>query len=648
MRLSGFLLFIYLLSSPAWLSATSLADNSVNPNNSLSFQKHCSNCHNSDAKGKPPFFPSLIEKVKTEDLNYIIKMILTGRFAIEADLAHVVPIMPGWDYLANEDIAEIINYLYTSAKVVSPIVTAEDVAQQRGRLQYTEDAVALSEHDFNQAQLLYMEKCAACHGVHREGAAGSALTDWKMRTSGTQGLKEILHYGTPWGMPNWGTSERLSAEDMSLMARFLQSPPPPAPSFDFDAISASWQELIPIQKRPSRRKFKVHPKDLFVSLLHDVGQVALIDSINRKIAAIVDTGLAPHSIDVSKNGRYLYVISRGGEVVMIDLYMRTPKVVAKVRIGYEARSLAISHAKRNNHVMAGAYWPPQITTLNPATLHPVSSRLLDKHPDPSQQSEARITQVISFGKSNARFIIVTNKVGKLYITAPNNTGELSSEHNAAAYLRSGSFDRSGQFFLIPADDEKVVVFDTLASKVIATIEAKGLVGGNAGSHYVDPHYGPVWATSAMGGSAIVVIGTDPDKHPENAWQVVRTFNLPSAGSLSIQTHATSKNLWIDAPLNAASDISNSVFVINQYASKPTIQTLPIASWADLAGHQVRVLHPQYNKDGSEVWFTVFDRQDRESAIVVVEDATQKLKYVLKDSRLVTPTRTFSIASMLTH
>lgn len=46
--------------------------------------------------------------------------------------------------------------------------------------------------------------------------------------------------------------------------------------------------------------------------------------------------------------------------------------------------------------------------------------------------------------------------------------------------------------------------------------------------------------------------------------------------------------------------------------------------------------------GDEVWFSVWSGKDQESAIVVVDDKTRKLKAVIKDKRLVTPTGKFNV------
>jgi nitrite reductase (NO-forming)/hydroxylamine reductase len=72
------------------------------------------------------------------------------------------------------------------------------------------------------------------------------------------------------------------------------------------------------------------------------------------------------------------------------------------------------------------------------------------------------------------------------------------------------------------------------------------------------------------------------------------------------------------------------------------EVLPIAEWAGLSEGAQRVVHPEYNKDGSEVWFSIWNSKDQQSAIVVVDDRTRKLKAVIRDKRIVTPTGKFNV------
>ena len=75
---------------------------------------------------------------------------------------------------------------------------------------------------------------------------------------------------------------------------------------------------------------------------------------------------------------------------------------------------------------------------------------------------------------------------------------------------------------------------------------------------------------------------------------------------------------------------------------PEFVTLPIGEWAGITDGQPRVVQPEFNRDGTEVWFSVWNSKDKESAIVVVDDKTLELKRAIKDPRLITPTGKFNI------
>ena len=114
------------------------------------------------------------------------------------------------------------------------------------------------------------------------------------------------------------------------------------------------------------------------------------------------------------------------------------------------------------------------------------------------------------------------------------------------------------------------------------------------------------------------------------------------GSLFVKTHPDSDNLWVDAPLNPEEDISQSVAVFDVNDPEAGFEVLPIAEWAGIEEGPARVVQPEYNKTGDEVWFSVWNTLDLTSAIVVVDDETRKLKKVIKDPRLITPTGKFNI------
>ena len=123
---------------------------------------------------------------------------------------------------------------------------------------------------------------------------------------------------------------------------------------------------------------------------------------------------------------------------------------------------------------------------------------------------------------------------------------------------------------------------------------------------------------------------------------MQTLEGQGGGSLFIKTHPKSNNLWVDTTLNPDPAISQSVAVFDIDNLDKGYEVLPIAEWANLGEGPKRVVQPEYNKAGDEVWFSVWSAKDKQSAIVVVDDKTRTCKTVLDDQRLVTPTGKFNV------
>jgi nitrite reductase (NO-forming)/hydroxylamine reductase len=99
---------------------------------------------------------------------------------------------------------------------------------------------------------------------------------------------------------------------------------------------------------------------------------------------------------------------------------------------------------------------------------------------------------------------------------------------------------------------------------------------------------------------------------------------------------------VDTALNPIDTASQSIAVFDINNLEAGYEVLPIAEWAELGEGAKRVVQPEYNAAGDEVWFSVWNGKDQESALVIVDDKTRKLKAVIKDERLVTPTGKFNV------
>jgi nitrite reductase (NO-forming)/hydroxylamine reductase len=513
------------------------------------------------------------------------------------------------------------------------------------------DDPVLSAEEFETGKGIFFERCAGCHGVLRKGATGKPLTVDITRELEYDYLHDFIVYGSPAGMPNWGTSNELTEEEISIMARYIMLDPPTPPEFGMPEVRESWKVLVAPEDRPTTKMNDLDIDNLFSVTLRDTGEIALIDGATYEIVTIIKTGYAVHISRISASGRYLYVIGRDAKINMIDLWMDMPATVAEIKVGSEARSIETSkfHGYEDKFAIAGSYWPPQYVIMDGDTLEPLkiqSTRGMtydtqEYHPEP------RVAAIVA-SHFNPEFIVNVKETGKILMIDYSDIKNLTvTEIEAELFLHDGGFDSTGRYFLVAANARnKVAVVDTKDDKLVALLETGGVTPHpGRGANLLHPTYGPVWVTSHLGDETISLIGTDPEGHPDQAWQVVQTFDGLGGGALFVKSHPNSGHLYVDAPLNPDPDLSGSVAVFNiadLVNDEPEFKTLPIAAWADIAEGQPRVVQGEFNKAGDEIWFSVWNAKDKESAIVVVDDKTLELKHVIKDPRLITPTGKFNV------
>jgi nitrite reductase (NO-forming)/hydroxylamine reductase len=508
-------------------------------------------------------------------------------------------------------------------------------------------APKMSEAEFDKAKRIFFERCAGCHGVLRKGATGKALTPDITLEKGLEYLKVFIKYGSAGGMPNWGTSGVLTDDEVDLMARYIQQTPPAPPEFGLKEMEASWKVIIPVDKRPTKKMNQLNLDNLFSVTLRDAGEIALIDGDSKQIVSILNTGYAVHISRMSASGRYLFVIGRDAKINLIDLWMEKPDTVAEIKVGMEARSVESSKAKgfEDTYAIAGTYWPPQFVIMDGDTLKPrkiVSTRGMtvgtqDYHPEP------RVAAIVS-SHFNPEFFVNVKETGMVYSVDYRDLNNLKIKMiEAAPFLHDGGFESTHRYFMDAANaSNKIAVIDTKEGKLEKLVEVGKTPHPGRGANFVEPQFGPVWATGHLGDETIALIGTDPVKHPQNAWKVVRTLKGLGGGSLFLKTHPKSKNLWVDTTLNPEAGISQSVAVWNIDNIDQGYELIPIGDWSGIKAGPKRVVQPEYNKAGDEVWFSVWNGKDQEWAIVVVDDKTRKLKAVIRDPRLVTPTGKFNV------
>jgi nitrite reductase (NO-forming)/hydroxylamine reductase len=483
--------------------------------------------------------------------------------------------------------------------------------------------------------------------VLRKGATGKPLTIDITQAKGTEYLKALIKFGSPAGMPNWGTSGQLTDAQIDMMARFLQNEPPQPPEWGLPEMKNTWKVIVPPAQRPTSPQNKLNLDNVFAVTLRDSGEVALIDGDSKEIVTIIKTGYAVHISRMSHSGRYVYTIGRDGKTDLIDLWMNPPQTVAEIKIGLEARSVETSKYKgyEDKYAIAGAYWPPQYVIMDGATLEPlkiVSTRGMtvdtqEYHPEP------RVAAIVA-SHQHPEFIINVKETGRILLVNYSDIENLGvTTINAARFLHDGGWDSSLRYFLTAANASNIVaVIDSKERKLVAKVPVDEIPHPGRGANFIHPEFGPVWVTSALGNDKITLIGTDPAKHQQHAWKVVKVLKGQGGGSLFVKTHPRSKNLWVDTPLNPDEKISQSIAVFDIRNLDAGYKVLPIGEWAKLGPGPKRIVQPEYNKAGDEVWFSVWSGQTEQSAIVIVDDKTRKLKKVIKGPKMITPTGKFNV------
>ena len=524
-------------------------------------------------------------------------------------------------------------------------------------------APELSAAEKEQAKKIYFERCAGCHGVLRKGATGKNLEPhWSKKDKdgnvteggtvklGQSRLEKIIGYGTDGGMVNF--DDILTKEEINLMARYIQNTPDVPPEYSFKDTMDSWKMIVPVDQRPKKQMNKLNLKNVFSVTLRDTGEVALIDGDTKEIVSIVKTGYAVHISRLSASGRYVYVIGRDGRLSLIDLWMEKPAVVAEVKIGFDARSVDTSKFKgfEDKYAIAGSYWPPQYVIMDGDTLKPrkvVSTRGMtvdgEYHPEP------RVASIVS-SFIKPEWVVNIKETGQIILVDYSDIENLKTTTiSSAKFLHDGGWDASKRYFLVAANaSNKIAAVDTKTGKLAALVDTAKIPHPGRGANFTHPKFGPVWATGHLGADVVTLISTPSDEkknaqYKQNNWKVVQEVkHVP--GNLFVKTHPKSKHLWADSPQNPDKTLAESVAVWDMADLSKPKAVINVAKDSGLPETKAtkRAVHPEYSADGKEVWISLWGGKTDQSAIVVYDDETLKVKKVITDPKMITPTGKFNV------
>ncbi|HEX6362022.1 MAG TPA: cytochrome D1 domain-containing protein [Albitalea sp.] len=207
---------------------------------------------------------------------------------------------------------------------------------------------------------LYRQHCAACHGPQRLGGMGPALLPQSLeRLRPAEALKVIAQGRPATQMP--GFADKLDAEQVAALAKFIVTPVVPAPTWSEADIRDSRIADEGAVTWPARPQWKADPMNLFVVVEGGDHHVSLVDGDRFEVIHRFPSRFALHGgPKFTPDGRHVFFGSRDGWITKYDLW--NLKTVAEVRAGLNMRNVAVSADGR--WVMAANYLPHTVVLFD--------------------------------------------------------------------------------------------------------------------------------------------------------------------------------------------------------------------------------------------------------------------------------------------
>ena len=503
---------------------------------------------------------------------------------------------------------------------------------------------SLSKEKFEASKTLYFQRCAGCHGVLRKGATGKSLEPEKMREKGQKRLEKIIALGTEKGMNNF--DDIFTKEQIKDMATYIQLEPPVPPEMSLALMKERWHTYIKPEDYPKKPQHSRNWENFFLVILRDEGKIGIIDGDTKEVLSKVDTGYAIHVLKESSDGRFWYTQGRDGKMSKIDLWMDPPAVVADTQMAYDARDVAVSHYGewKDKYVIGGGYWPPHFAILDAKTMEPlkvVSTRGVNV--DGEYVNESRVAAIYNTPHAPT-WIVAIKELGQLWQVDYSDIDNLRIEQiDSHKFLHDGFFDPTLRYFQIAANaSNRMEIMDSVERKFVASIETGKMPHPGPGANWNDPKCGPVAGTTHLGEGKITVWGNDPKDHADQAWKICYSIETDGPG-LFIRTHPKSDYVWADQTKHPEPEVQQSVVVFD----KKTREVVKYIRVTEL--EKAVAVHQEFNKDGTEVWVSVWARGagDRAKGEIVIYDA-KTLEEKTRIKGLETPTGKFNVYNRKKH
>ena len=472
------------------------------------------------------------------------------------------------------------------------------------------------------AEPLYQQHCASCHGAQRLGGMGPALLPENLSRLRAKAAVEVIAQGrAATQMPAF--SAQLSAADIQALADYIYTPPAVTPVWSEAEIRASHTVYQAPGSLPDQPVFETSDLlNLFIVVELGDHHATLFDGTTLEPIHRFPTRYALHGgPKFSPDGRYVYFASRDGWISKFDIY--NLKVVAEIRAGINTRNMAVSDDGR--YAMVANYLPHTLALLDAQDLS-----LLQLIPVRDSHGQSSRVSAVYAAPPRHSFIAALKDLKEVWEipyhddapALPVYTGVMHDyqvESGEAPLIDDSRFpirrialdDYLDDFFFDPAyqnligasrggaeQSDRGQVVNLTVGRPIATIDLPGLPHLGSGISFEYQGH-PVLATPNLKEGVVSVID-------RRDWSVIKRIETLGPGFF-MRGHENSPYVWVDVFFGPNSD---AVHVIDTRTLE-IVKTLRPAPGKTAA-------HVEFTRDGRYALLSIWDN---DGALVIYDAAT---------------------------
>lgn len=440
------------------------------------------------------------------------------------------------------------------------------------------------------ADALYQEHCADCHGPARLGGTGPALIPQTLRRMYGPKMQDVIANGRV-ATQMIGYSDVLDTDDITALEDYLKMPLAEVPNWGADDIAAS-RVMNDDYTAVAAPVWQSDPMNITLVVETGDHHVSVLDGDTFEVLDRFATPFAVHGgPKFSPDGRYVFIMSRDGWVQKYDIWAL--QEVGQVRAGVNSRNIAMS--KDGTHLAVSNYLPMTLTILSTDDL--TVETVMDVVGN--DKTPSRVSAVYQAPQRDS-FVLALKDTPEIWEVSTDPETLFNNRRIMLSEPLDDFFFSPDYQFLIGAaraSDQGVVV-NLSEGREVANLPLAGMPHLGSGISWMRGE-GRVLATPHLREAMISVIDM-------KTWKLVKTIKTDGPGFF-MRSHENSAYVWADVFFGPNKD---KLHVIDK-------QTLEIVKTLDPEPGKT-VAHVEFTKDGKHALVSIWED---DGAVIIYDAAT---------------------------